>query len=288
MTDVRLALPQGTLDLLILRTLALEPQHGWAISERVQQVSSDVLQIPQGSLYPALHRLERRGWIKARVGHLRQQPARQVLRVDAPRPHRARGRADRVGQVDGGRRARARDRVRRAMLSDLRFRARALLRRRLVDAELEDELRAHLEAQTAKHRRAGLAEAEAVRRARLEFGGVDQTTEACRDARGVGLVEALAADVRYGLRTLRKAPAFTAIAVATLALGIGASATVFSVVDAILIKPLPYPNVEQVVFPWRLAPPAISLGFDRDSVGPLGLPRRSRRARRRLPTSARF
>jgi PadR family transcriptional regulator PadR len=61
-------LPQGTLDLLILKTLALEPQHGWAISERVQQISSDVLRIQQGSLYPALHRLERRGWIKARWG----------------------------------------------------------------------------------------------------------------------------------------------------------------------------------------------------------------------------
>ncbi|HKD14232.1 MAG TPA: PadR family transcriptional regulator [Candidatus Angelobacter sp.] len=64
----RIDLPQGTLDLLILRTLALEPQHGWAISERVQQISSDVLRIQQGSLYPALHRLERRGWIKARWG----------------------------------------------------------------------------------------------------------------------------------------------------------------------------------------------------------------------------
>jgi PadR family transcriptional regulator, regulatory protein PadR len=61
-------LPQGTLDLLILRTLALGPQHGWAISERVQQVSSDVLRIQQGSLYPALHRLERRGAIKANWG----------------------------------------------------------------------------------------------------------------------------------------------------------------------------------------------------------------------------
>jgi PadR family transcriptional regulator PadR len=64
----RIDLPQGTLDLLILRTLSLEPQHGWAISERVQQVSSDVLRIQQGSLYPALHRLERRGWIKAQWG----------------------------------------------------------------------------------------------------------------------------------------------------------------------------------------------------------------------------
>ena len=64
----RIELPQGTLDLLILRTLALGAQHGWAISERVQQISSDALQIQQGSLYPALHRLERRGWIKARWG----------------------------------------------------------------------------------------------------------------------------------------------------------------------------------------------------------------------------
>jgi PadR family transcriptional regulator, regulatory protein PadR len=68
MPTPRIDLPQGTLDLLILRTLALGPQHGWAVSERVQQMSSDVLQIQQGSLYPALHRLERRGWIKAHWG----------------------------------------------------------------------------------------------------------------------------------------------------------------------------------------------------------------------------
>jgi PadR family transcriptional regulator, regulatory protein PadR len=68
MTDPRLDLPQGTLDLLILRTLSLGPQHGWAVSERVQQISNDVLRIQQGSLYPALHRLERRGWIKAKWG----------------------------------------------------------------------------------------------------------------------------------------------------------------------------------------------------------------------------
>jgi PadR family transcriptional regulator PadR len=65
MTD-RLSLPQGTLDLLILKALALEPLHGWAVSERLQQISRDALQVTQGSLYPALHRLERSGWIKAR------------------------------------------------------------------------------------------------------------------------------------------------------------------------------------------------------------------------------
>jgi PadR family transcriptional regulator, regulatory protein PadR len=65
MTEERLELPQGTLDLLILKTLALGELHGWAISERLQQISREALQVQQGSLYPALHRLERRGWIKA-------------------------------------------------------------------------------------------------------------------------------------------------------------------------------------------------------------------------------
>jgi PadR family transcriptional regulator PadR len=64
----RLDLLQGTLDLLILRTLRLTPMHGWAISERIQQISQDVLQVNQGSLYPALHRLEHRGWIRAKWG----------------------------------------------------------------------------------------------------------------------------------------------------------------------------------------------------------------------------
>ena len=68
MPDPRLDLPQGTLDLLILKALSLGPMHGWAISQRIQQVSRDTLQIPQGSLYPALHRLERKGWIRAAWG----------------------------------------------------------------------------------------------------------------------------------------------------------------------------------------------------------------------------
>lgn len=68
MIDPRLDLPQGTLDLLILKALSLEPQHGWAISERIRQISREALSVQQGSLYPALHRLERRGWIKAKWG----------------------------------------------------------------------------------------------------------------------------------------------------------------------------------------------------------------------------
>ena len=68
MANQNIDLPQGTLDLLILKTLAFEPQHGWAIADRILQISKEVLSVKQGSLYPALHRLERRGWIKARWG----------------------------------------------------------------------------------------------------------------------------------------------------------------------------------------------------------------------------
>jgi transcriptional regulator len=68
MADTRLDLPQGTLDLLILKALSLGPQHGWAVSERIHQVSRETLDVQQGSLYPSLHRLERRGWIKAKWG----------------------------------------------------------------------------------------------------------------------------------------------------------------------------------------------------------------------------
>jgi predicted permease len=147
------------------------------------------------------------------------------------------------------------------MWSDVWFRARALFRRSAVDAERDEELRQHLEAQTRKHVRAGLTPADAARRARLEFGGFDQIQEACHDARGVRVVETLVTDARYGLRSLWKDRAFTAIAVLTLALGIGASATVFGVVNAVLIKPLPYPDAERVVFPWRIPPPNVNVGF---------------------------
>jgi len=68
MADVRIELPQGTLDLLILKALSLGPQHGWAVSDRIRQISQNTLSVQQGSLYPSLHRLERRGWIRAKWG----------------------------------------------------------------------------------------------------------------------------------------------------------------------------------------------------------------------------
>ena len=92
-------LVQGTLDLLILRSLALEPMHGWAIAQRIRQVSGDVLQVGQGALYPALHKLEQQRLDHRGVGREREQPPREVLHADPRGPAGARGRRPRSGSA---------------------------------------------------------------------------------------------------------------------------------------------------------------------------------------------
>ena len=133
------------------------------------------------------------------------------------------------------------------MLDDLRYRTRALIHHNEVEDELDEELRFHFDKQVEKYMRSGMTEEEAKRRTRLAFGGHEQVKEDCREARGTAFIELTLQDTKYALRQLLENKTFSLVMILTLALSIGANSAIFSVIDGVLLKKLPYRQPDRLV-----------------------------------------
>jgi putative ABC transport system permease protein len=150
-------------------------------------------------------------------------------------------------------------------LRSISNRVHRLLHRDAVERELDQEMRFHLDREIAERIAAGVPPEEARRGALLEFGGVEQFKEECRDERCVGLVETVLQDLRFALRILRKNPGFAFFTVAVLAAGIAASTAIFSIADSVLMRPLPYADENHLAMVWE---DGSSYGFPRNTPAP--------------------
>src|SRR4029077_12320441 len=191
-----------------------------------------------------------------RVGQIGKQSAREILRADGERSQTTEGRNGLVeSPVESNRRgvvgATAGN---MSLIAYFRSLGARFFRRTKIYNELEEELAAHIQLHADRLERAGLGRAEAERRARIEFGSTARFKEECREQLGGNFLDTAIQDVRFSLRTLRKSPAFFAVAVVTLAVGIGATVAAFSVVNSVLLRPFGFSNSEKLLWIYSQRP----------------------------------